>query len=73
MKITTSELYLITMTRIKHIARQIILDNTEINVKAKLAKVARNQETKDDKSTKETKSLLRDTRRKSRRFKQESN
>ncbi len=73
MKITTSELYLITMTRIKHIARQIILDNTEINVKAKLAKVARNQETKDDKSTKETKSLLIDTRSKSRRFKQESN
>jgi hypothetical protein len=61
------------MTRIKHIARQIILDNTEINVKAKLAKVARNQETKNDKSTRETKSLLRDTKRKSRRFKQESN
>jgi hypothetical protein len=73
MKITTSQLYLVTMMRIKHIARQIILDNTEINAKAKLAKIARNQETKDDKSTKKTRSLLRDTRRKSRRFKQKSN
>jgi hypothetical protein len=61
------------MTRIKHIARQIFLDNTEINAKAKLAKVARNQETRNDKSTRKIKSLLKDTKRKFRRFKQESN
>ncbi len=33
------------MTRIKHIARQVILDNIALNARARLIKVARNQTT----------------------------
>ncbi len=59
------------MTRTKMIARQIILDKA-FNVKSKLARVAKNQSTRENKSIRETRSLLKDTKRKLRRFKQES-
>jgi hypothetical protein len=59
------------MTRTKLIARQIILDKS-FNVKSKLARVVKKQNTKEDKSIKKTRFLLKNARRKSRRFKQES-
>jgi hypothetical protein len=59
------------MTRTKMIARQTILDKA-FNVKSKLARVAKKQSTRESKSIKETRFLLKNTRRKSRRFKQES-
>jgi hypothetical protein len=60
------------MTRIKHTTRQAILDNNALNVRSNLAKAIRTQittETKENKSIREIKSLLRRTRRKTRRFK----
>jgi hypothetical protein len=60
------------MTRIKHIVRQVILDNIALNARARLVKVARIQtivtKEREDRSIKETRSLLRERERKSHRF-----
>ncbi len=66
------------MTRTKHIARQVILDNTTSNARARLVKVAKTQtitnviKERDDRSIRETRSLLRERERKSHRFKSKS-
>jgi hypothetical protein len=59
------------MTRTKMIVRQITLDKAS-NVKSKLARAAKNQSTRENRSTRGTRLLLEDTKRKLRRFKQES-
>lgn len=65
------------MTRTKHIVRQVLLENNASNVRARLAKVARNQITnaikeRENRSIKETRSLLKERDRKSHRFRSES-
>jgi hypothetical protein len=63
------------MTRIKHTTRQAILDNNALNVRSNLAKAIRTQTTteiKENKSIRKIKSLLKKTRRKTRRFKSKS-
>jgi hypothetical protein len=66
------------MTRTKHIAQQVILDNTRSNARARLVKVAKTQtitnaiKERDDRLIKETRSLLRKRKKKSHRFKSKS-
>jgi uncharacterized protein YlxW (UPF0749 family) len=64
------------MTRIKHIVRQVLLDNIELNVRAWLVKVAKIQTTvtkeRENRSIKKTRSLLRKREKKSHRFRSKS-
>jgi hypothetical protein len=61
------------MTRTKHTTRQTILDNNVSNARERLAKVARNRIiVRENRSIRKTRSLLKETKRKARRFKSES-
>ncbi len=60
------------MTRIKHIVKQVILDNNSFNVRFKLVKTTRIKITRKRRSFKDIKLLLKDVNRKSRRYKFES-
>ncbi len=56
------------MTRIKHIVRQVILDNNASNVRSKLVKTTRMKTTREERSIRDTRSLLNDIDRKIRRY-----
>ncbi len=61
------------MTRTKHTTRQTILDNNVSNARERLAKIARNRTTvKENRSIRKTRFLLKETKRKARRFKSEN-
>ncbi len=61
------------MTRTKHTTRQTILDNNVSNAQEWLAKVVENKTIiKENRSIKKTRSLLKEAKRKTRRFKSES-
>jgi hypothetical protein len=60
------------MTRIKHIVKQVILNNNSFNARSKLVKTTRMKITRKERFIEDIKSLLNDVDRKSRRYKSES-